>query len=107
MTLRHTDPVDLSEEYQALLRRDWAVRVLDAWADSQPGEHLGCDVYVTPGGKFSVTPRDYSEYYGEYMGKSPFGDGEHETRDEARLAAAKSVYLTLSRDEQARLGVCP
>lgn len=95
------------ERLLADARALWAVRVLDAWADSVKGRHLGWDVYVTPEGKFQVMPRDYGEYYGEFMGASPFGESVFVERDAARLAAAESVFPELPEAARAKLGTRP
>ncbi len=78
-----------------MLRRDWAVRVLDAWVEKHAYRSWRSSNDVTDR---RVTVYESPRVYDWYAGATP---------DEARMTAAKSVYLTLSRDEQARLGVCP
>lgn len=76
----------------------WAVRVLDAWAESNGG-WWQVDTFLTPGLKgwtceYSA-PRDKR---GVRSGPTP---------DAARLAAAEAVYPTLPADVRAKLGARP
>lgn len=101
------DESGLVDDLRALLRRDWDVRVLDAWAFARRN-------------KKAVTSTRY--YYGEacmvwevllqeHGSKSRRFEGQtsaHESDpDTARHAAALAVFPTLSAEKQAKLGECP
>lgn len=91
MTAVRISQIPVGGKLLALLRRDWAVRVLDAWAGSWsncPG-----DDEVFP----FVTLR--SEQWTELH--------EGDSADAARHAAALAVWPTLSDEEKARIGECP
>ena len=79
---------------RSLLRSDWAVRVLDAWAAT--------------GKAYTMTPPDAREPWGVVTDGKP-RDGVHfgKTPDDARHAAALAVFPTLPADVRAELGECP
>lgn len=82
-----------SEELGELRRRDWDVRVLDAFrlANEWEGPIGPEPSEVVPG------------WYINVGGDSRFGA----TADEARHAAALAVWPTLSAEVRARIGECP
>lgn len=99
-----------SEEMTALLRRDWAVRVLDArvldsWADgngwyrhsttqvSRGFDDVKCGDWMCLLENYRDSSKDFRRY-----GKSP---------DFARVEMAKFVFPTLSAKARAELGECP
>ncbi len=79
-----------------LLRRDWAVRVLDAWRREGPNR------YVTEGrASVELSSRGASgvrRIGGLYVLESP---------DAARHAAALAVFGSLDAGTRAKLGECP
>jgi hypothetical protein len=90
---------DVREAFTALLRRDWSVRVLDAWAKGPKAlewcitdctEQVCCSLETTVNGGDVLT----TDYYGP-------------TPDAARHAAALAVFATLPADVRAKLGECP
>jgi hypothetical protein len=95
--------VDLDEalnygdkEVRAVFRRDWDVRVLDAWALANPDDSLG--------------PRYKGEDYPPHERWECFTGIAWEafrTPDAARHAAALAVFPSLSDAIRAELGECP
>lgn len=82
----------------ALIRRDWAVRVLDAWHRTQPLERV-------------VSLADFQGIFlldgnadKEYLRNLRFTG---ETIDAARLAAAQAIFPTLPEAARSELGECP
>lgn len=100
------DAQDTVDALRDLLRRDWAVRVLDAFAlhckticpSATPGPKGSCSVYVTgyrKGGKS----------HGSWVSPAWFnGDGSAES---ARLAAAEAVLGDLPEATRRELGEKP
>ena len=91
----------LIEAAHAAAQALWAVNVLDAWEARvrQVPFRTAPDNSVSPPSRGWECCAPCEEGYG----KTGYGPTPHA----ARLAAARSVFLTLSRSEQARLGVCP
>ncbi len=92
-------PEPLPRHHMELLRRDWSVRVLDAWADAREAEEVR---------DWSCADDDCGTWYCDLSGsldtrcilKGP-------TPDAARHAAALAVFPTLSAAKRAELGECP
>jgi hypothetical protein len=80
------------EVLNALMLRDWSVRVLDAWT------HYGRWWLQQLALVQLVTTRD---------GKETTQNFEGDTPDAARLAAAEAVFPTLDADVRATLGERP
>lgn len=77
----------------AVIRRDWAVRVLDAWAAEN-----SCDPFKTSPHNGASEWHCTSAYENRHYARSPEG---------ARHAAALAVFPTLPADVRAQLGECP
>jgi hypothetical protein len=95
---------DVREAFTALLRRDWSVRVLDAWqkAHVMHAEPFRC---YAPFDLETDAPLNW-------LCTANADDGESRrflaaTPDAARHAAALAVYPTLPADVRAKLGECP
>jgi hypothetical protein len=88
----------LIDAARALAQRDWAVRVLDAWARERQAR--GYEVW-DGGDGWEVIGRHMLSEEVEFIGKRA------PTPDAARLAAAQAVYPTLPADVRAKLGECP
>lgn len=95
MTPMEADPVDLSEEYRALLRRDWAVRVLDARLQSRDF-FIGVDWFND-----ELVLTVFNEK------SDNVGQGEGSTIGVAMFMAARAVYPTLPDTVRAQLGEAP
>lgn len=84
---------------QELELRDWAVRVLDAWAQQDPTRltwvNFPEDDDVAP---FVSLRRGHGERSVCYSGSTP---------DDSRLAAAEAVFPTLPAEKRAELGERP
>ena len=94
-----------AEELKAILRRDWDVRVLDAWATQTEGEvalYLPYEptVLLTNGGK----ARRRTSTSAVDTRSDSFRAA---TTDAARHAGALAVFPTLSDAKRAELGECP
>ncbi len=85
------------EAVEAMRRRDWAVRVLDAWAESN--ESNVPDVRRCEDGSWNCLAVNV---IGAFL-----KDWDGPTPDAARHAAALAIWPTLSAEEQARIGECP
>jgi hypothetical protein len=81
----------LVEALKADARTLWAVRVLDAWADSRG--------VLTP----APYPLDKHSFVVGFEGERYYGA----TREAARDAAAQAVYPTLDADVRAKIGERP
>lgn len=88
------DGVELASALVAILRRDWAVRVLDAWVARET---------VRPDQIFSLFTGVRGGWVCGLQGDLFNGP----TPDAARHAAALAVFPTLSAEKQAELGECP
>lgn len=103
-----TDGANLArEEFMALLRRDWAYRVLDAQAKSRESKP------ITPG-YVGVTSKVDGARLGYWRVsvdgiRALQGDcrGMFSSSDAARHAAAEAVFPTLPEAVRAELGECP
>ena len=84
----------LTEELLGILRRDWAVRVLDAWAGAM-GWNDSPRPCRLPDGSWCVP------YLRPIAGKS------FSSRNAARLAAAEAVWPELPESVRAELGERP
>lgn len=76
-------------------RRDWAVRVLDAWADSQGGT-------ATPSPRHEVFGKG-NQQFSLHIRKWHYAA----SRDAARLAAAEAVWAELPESVRAEIGERP
>lgn len=85
------------DKLAALLRRDWSVRVLDAWRDirRQTREMRAVDMKRHTVALHFEGRADSIEYYTGV------------TEGAARNAAALAVFPTLPADVRAKLGECP
>jgi hypothetical protein len=92
---------EMHAKFRELLRRDWAVRVLDAWRR----ENLACRWWSMEEAHDYDGPVSEHGCLLEWVGgsKDYAGSGE----DAARLAAAQAVFHTLPAEKQAALGECP
>jgi hypothetical protein len=89
------DKPEAWSQLRELERRDWAVRVLDAWVAVSPiYAKPPCAIPNPADGGWSVFVHSYSECQGD-------------TPDAARLAAAEAVFPTLAADVRATLGERP
>lgn len=93
-------PLQSDEAMLALLRRDWAVRVLDAWAQQQligsPVGHHTTDVAKADDGSVGCA-----------LHTASCVGGTHYAPDAARLAAAEAVFDELPESVRAELGSKP
>ncbi len=91
---RYSEPPG-TDELREVIRRDWAVRVLDAYDLRVTGKVSRWEPF-TGGTKIrgEYCPNNGIRYSGN-------------TREEARLAAAQAVWPELSADVRAELGDCP
>jgi hypothetical protein len=92
----HREPDPEPRWLTELRRRDWAVRVLDAWAVDN--RHNVPYPQRDLGGKSWTLFVYISDERGWFTGPTP---------DAARLAAALAVYPTLDAATHERLGACP
>lgn len=88
--------VERELELQALLRRDWSVRVLDAWWRGVPEREWFTTHRAVP----AKTLGNWACVAGGVYHVGP-------TPDAARHAAALAVYPALDADVRAKLGECP
>ncbi len=100
--MRRKDRFD--ELAEGLARALWAVRVLDAWAEANPGRCYRAmrvtDIDPSPGdGEWVCTPFPSQRLNSARR----FGP----TPDAARHAAALAVFDSLPEDVRAKLGECP
>lgn len=87
------------EAVEAMRKRDWAHRVLDAYSDLSSNHYT--EITSGNGGFYCCWFRPCkggAEEYDNRWGK---------TRDAARLSAAQSVIPDLSAEARATLGACP
>ncbi len=95
------------DELRALLRRDWAVRVLDAWAASGRTVQIDHEQAPAAAGLSGVgSVIGWKLWLIATTGKV-LDTFRVNTPDAARLAAALAVFLTLPADVRAKLGECP
>ena len=89
---------------EAMARRDWAVRVLDAQLGTMP---FGCSWDVSNMGDEHWTT--FRDDQGDTIDGAWDTACERETRspDAARLAAAQALVPSLPADVRAELGECP
>lgn len=93
-------------DLRAILRRDWAVRVLDAWAEENPRQRyvaLGGGYYFDPDSGHGPDVADVSLVHGQYVQRRLGGDD----LPAARLAAAEAVWPELPESVRAELGARP
>lgn len=86
-----------ARQYRALLRRDWAMRVLDAWRSLDSRNTWWMTESVA-----SREPRVMRAHDGMWLAQS-----DATTPHAARLAAAKAVYPELPADVRTELGEHP
>lgn len=81
-----------------LVRRDWAVRVLDAWAQPKPPKRSWCGEWFKSGYMVTTSARWGTEEHVSYEAPDP---------DTARLAAAEAVLNELPESVRQELGPKP
>ncbi len=86
------------EELKKLLRRDWAVRVLDAWAHDVSRSKYWFTDKTEPSNRYACYCRGRNPREECFMGPTP---------DAARHAAALAVFPVLPAETQTKLGPCP
>lgn len=84
---------ELADALSALIRRDWAIRVLDAWAAQRDTYWFAVDDDITT--------------YVRYPRCTGLGLGCGIGTNAARLAAANTVFRSLPGDVVAMIGECP
>lgn len=95
--LRRYVPGEQVEQALPVARRDWAVRVLDAWQRLNPDAHAFATCYL-PDLPIPAWKCVSSSHPGVFFGPDP---------DAARLAAAEAVLPELPESVRAELGERP
>lgn len=92
----HRYEPDDAELLREALRRDWAVRVLDAYADKRGVQTPALPIHPS---------RGVAGWFECRVGKDKYHAGP--SRDAARHAAALAVFQQLPAEVRAQLGECP
>lgn len=87
----------------ALLRRDWAVRVLDRHGRALVAKHGAYHSGVDP----AVLQLSTGSFTVSWWGSAAYRVGEHRSEDAARMAAADAIFPELPAEVRTELGKRP
>ncbi len=96
------------DELKMLLMRDWAVRVLDAWAGTG-GLNLGSARRWSTDSVGACALCEWAPRRTDHGSIDLVRNDEHssETPDDARLKAARAIFPDLPESVRRELGECP